>query len=234
MNETGQWVDGWWFRVEPPSQTEQKAPPIVFLHGWTGDEQSMDLFSRYIHESSWRIFPRGPVQARPSGYGWATPNSDAPALSSELVSAAEQLHARLLNLSTLLPLPKTQFNFIGFSQGAALLYGFLSRYGNQIRKAAFLSGFLPPQISFLPAPSSQRPDILITHGSKDETIPVAQAYQASATLRALGYSVSFCEGEIGHKLSATCLASLQRFISENPRSSSASKGENSQQDSDGT
>ena len=43
---------------------------VILIHGWTGDEYSMDLFSRGLPDHTLQFFPRGPFHA-PNGYGWA-------------------------------------------------------------------------------------------------------------------------------------------------------------------
>jgi predicted esterase len=52
----------------------------------------------------------------------------------------------------------------------------------------------------------------VAHGTKDELIPLERAVQAVEQLNAAGAQVTFCEAEVGHKLSADCLRGLETFF----------------------
>ena len=51
----------------------------------------------------------------------------------------------------------------------------------------------------------------VSHGTLDQTVPVAQARQAVQILEDAGANVVYCEAEVGHKLGAACFRALGNF-----------------------
>jgi phospholipase/carboxylesterase len=200
-----------------PANTSPPARIYLLIHGWTGDERSMEIFSRGLPADSLILFPRGPVQAPGGGYGWADLSAEATAQMDDLAQPAHALLQEVdrrvseitgASLSSSLP----GLYIAGFSQGAAVAYTLTLLYPRRITRLAALAGFLP-----VISPHRQIPDlsglpVYIAHGRKDETIPIERARDAARLLQAAGAEVNFCENEAGHKLPANCFSELTRFL----------------------
>ena len=204
---------GWIFRVRPSSQN----PPeriLIFLHGWTGDENSMDIFARGVPEDSFSLFPRGPIHAPAGGYGWVSGRTSWEAQLADYQPVAgrllQEIDQRLAEVGQSSP----QLTVTGFSQGAAMAYALLLLFPHRIQRAAALAGFMPMVPSGIDLSALKGKDIYIAHGTRDETIPVEAARQASDFLRSAGAEVSFCENSGGHKLPTRCFAELTRFLAD--------------------
>jgi phospholipase/carboxylesterase len=52
----------------------------------------------------------------------------------------------------------------------------------------------------------------VTHGTKDEMVPIERARASIEILERAGAQVTYCEDNVGHKVSATCLRSLKEFF----------------------
>ena len=50
-------LNGWTFRLQPP-QGSGPARLLVLLHGWTGDENVMWIFTRRLSRRFWLLAPR--------------------------------------------------------------------------------------------------------------------------------------------------------------------------------
>jgi phospholipase/carboxylesterase len=80
---------------------------------------------------------------------------------------------------------------------------------------AGLAGFLPEGSADWVG--SRRLDglpVFIAHGAQDELVPVVRARQAVETLQQAGAQVTYCEDDVGHKLSANCFRALQAFYED--------------------
>jgi phospholipase/carboxylesterase len=199
-------------RVRPANATP---PGRVFLliHGWTGDERSMEIFARGLPADSLIFFPRGPVQAPGGGYGWTVANAEATARIDDLVQPAQSLllevDRRVREITGSTP---TGLYVAGFSQGAAVAYTLMLLFPQRITRLAALAGFMPTLSPRHPIPDLTGLPVYIAHGRKDETIPVDRARDAVKQLHAAGAVVDFCENEAGHKLPANCFSALTRFL----------------------
>jgi phospholipase/carboxylesterase len=206
-------LQAWTLRVRRASR--EPARLLLLLHGWTGDENSMWVFVRNFPSDYWMVAPRAPHLARPGGYSWRPPQSgthEPPGLE-DLRPAAQALIALVDTCSTKWHLGNNAFDVIGFSQGAALTNALALLYPEQIRRAGVLAGFVPSGADALMRdhPLAGKP-FFVAHGTVDEMVKVEDARQSVAMLQQAGADVTFCEDEVGHKLSAGCLRALETFF----------------------
>jgi len=200
----------WIARIRLPS--EKPVASILLLHGWTGDEQSMWIFTRGL--TSYLIFaPRGPVQAE-EGYGWASQSQ-----SGELASYSDFLQVTDRLIDWITPLTRTYqaehlpVYLMGFSQGASLALILSIRFPDRFNRVAVLSGFLPAgSENFLKENSLSGITYFFAHGEKDDIIPFTLGRKAAAVISSAGAKVTFCDSDAGHKLDAQCFKNLYTFI----------------------
>jgi phospholipase/carboxylesterase len=82
-----------------------------------------------------------------------------------------------------------------------------------VKTVASLSGFLPDGLDMITARNSfsEKP-IFLAHGSRDELVPIERARSAVDILGKAGGNVTYCEDDVGHKLSASCFRGLEGFL----------------------
>jgi phospholipase/carboxylesterase len=205
----------WTLRVRPSQSANPRL--LVLLHGWTGDENSMWIFTRGLSPDYWMIAPRAPHAAEPGGYSWR--ELDPTTLGFPALAAFAPVADRLIKLideySASVKLDALQFDLMGFSQGAAMtnLIGML--HPHRIRKMGVLAGFVPAGVEEL---IQQKPlagkNIFVAHGTQDQMIPIDRARASMESLEQAGAQITYCEDEVGHKLSVTCLRSLETYLKD--------------------
>lgn len=207
--------EGWTLRIR---KTDHPSPRLLLmLHGFTGDENSMWVFARDLPAHFWIVAPRAPHVTEPGGYSWR-PHHDVdfgrPSLE-QLRPAAEALIKLVDAYQLSAKIDMHVFDVMGFSQGAAMsnLLAFL--FPQRIRKTGILAGFVPSGLDELVArhPLAGKP-FFVAHGTKDETVPVDRARASIEILEQAGAQVTYCEDEVGHKVSLTCLRALKDFLGE--------------------
>lgn len=210
---------GWIVRVRPPrfspeSSGQERLQPrsLLLLHGWTGDENVMWVFTRNLPENYWIFAPRAPVPAVDGGYGWLPREEGFPNLA-DFQGIADALLDAFRHWANRVHAPRDPFDVMGFSQGAAMAYALAAYHPLPVKHLVALAGFLPPDNPMPGRYSELRgKKIYIAHGTQDETVPVTLAQEAKRTLQAAGADVTYCESEVGHKLSAECLKGLEEFL----------------------
>ena len=106
----------------------------------------------------------------------------------------------------------SSFHLLGFSQGAALAYSMAILSPERINSLAGLSGFLPDGTTTrLSAGRLNGLPVFIAHGTGDDLVPVDRARAAVAQIEQAGAQVTYCEDDVGHKLSAKCFHGLEAF-----------------------
>jgi phospholipase/carboxylesterase len=54
--------------------------------------------------------------------------------------------------------------------------------------------------------------VFVAHGTRDETVTIESARASIEILEQAGAQVTFCEDDVGHKVSAGCLRALKDFF----------------------
>lgn len=204
--------NGWTMRVRHASQ--QPARFLLMLHGWTGDENSMWIFARKFPPDMWIAAPRGSHKAKDGGYSWRPLQPGAWSLPtlSDLKPAADSLIRLVDEVSASISVDAEQFDVVGFSQGGALTNVLALLYPQRIRKAAVLAGFMPGGVDhLLDRRVLDGKPFFVAHGTEDNMVPFERARESIELLEQGGAQVTFCEAEVGHKLSAECLRALEAF-----------------------
>lgn len=206
-------VADWTFRVRFPSTMGEKTKILLLLHGHLGNEDVMWILTRPLPDDLVILSPRAPVKFGANQFSWHKINDDWPnidayqdILSKLMVGINEWLEQKQFH--------PHQFDLMGFSQGAVVAYAFSILYPARAGRVAALAGFIPnnwknsPQIS-----GFEGKQFYIAHGVKDTIIPIEKARRSADWLKEQGAQVSFCEADIGHKLSANCFKGLGEFFS---------------------
>ena len=205
--------NGWTMRVR--HATQEPARFMLLLHGWTGDENSMWVFTRKLQADMWIAAPRAPHPADRGGYSWRAlqPGTWGLPTLSDLKPAADSLVRLVDDVSASIGVDGSQFDVAGFSQGGALTNVLALLYPQRVRKAAVLAGFMPGGVDHLLARRvlADKP-FFVAHGTQDDLVPLERAQQSIALLKSAGAQVTFCEAEVGHKVSADCLRGLEAFF----------------------
>jgi phospholipase/carboxylesterase len=211
---------GWIVRVQPPR--DRQAPPrtLLLIHGLTGDENVMWIFTRSLPGGLWMFAPRAPYPAEDGGYSWQEPGGrqgkpsegHLPELE-DLRDVCKRLLEGLAEWAQQTGAPVENIDVMGFSQGAAMAYALAAFYPERIGRVLALAGFAPKATTEPdPYAALKGKKIYIAHGSQDETVPVALARETVRMLQDIGADVTYCESEVGHKLSAQCLKGVEAFF----------------------
>lgn len=191
---------------------------LLMIHGLTGDENSMWIFGRNMPSKYWILAPRAPYTVESGGYSWRPPFEAAefgrPTLE-QLRIGAEALIRLVDEYASSAGIDATTFDVIGFSQGAAVGNVLAFLYPERIRKTGILAGFVPRGLEDM---ASKRPldgkPFFVAHGTKDEMVRIDRARESISILEEAGARVTYCEDNVGHKVSASCLRALVAFFAD--------------------
>jgi len=191
---------------------------MLMIHGLTGDENSMWVFGRNMPSKYWLVSPRAPHQVESGGYSWRPPFEASefgrPTLE-QLRVGAEGLINMVDEYAASAGIDATTFDVIGFSQGGAMSNVLAFLYPQRIRKIGILAGFVPGGLEELvpKRPLDGKP-FFIAHGTRDEMVRIDRARESISILEQAGAKVTYCEDNVGHKVSATCLRALGAFFAD--------------------
>ena len=220
-NETIEF-NGWTMRYRSAETSHPRL--LVMIHGLTGDENSMWVFARRFSPNYWIIAPRAPHPANPQGFSWrANPLSIDEARANQtnrpkldaLKESAEGLIRLIEEYAASVKVEAGIFDAVGFSQGAAMVNVLGMLYPNRVRKMGILAGFAPHGLDEY---ASQRvlagKQVFVAHGTQDDMVPIERARESMKLLEQAGASITYCEDEVGHKLSSNCLRALEQYLTD--------------------
>ncbi len=202
---------GWIVRVSTANSVPARM--MVMLHGWTGDENSMNVFQRDVPADYTIFSPRGRLKANTSGYSWTNSHNGTRSTREDFSESVEALHQAIDRWAVQYNLPRTPLTLAGFSQGAAFCLAYAMTYPQELDKVIAMAGFTPALAEDYPLPAGLE-DIrfFIAHGTADDTVPVAMAHDTVRLLESYGAQVQYCESNTGHRMSADCLHKLAAFM----------------------
>lgn len=207
-------IGDWVVRQKNPDQNES-IELLLLLHGWTGDENSMWIFTPRLPQNYLIISPRGLFQTPLGGYGWGENAVKGWSAMSNFYTSVQAL----IDLVDSLDYPGihgSRINVLGFSQGAALGYTLAFTYPDRIGKLAGLSGFFPePTHDGLVEGTLEGKRVFVAHGLKDDMVPIDKARHVVKSLKLSGAEVIYCEEDVGHKLSSGCFRGLDDYFAAN-------------------
>lgn len=206
-------VGGWPVRLRTPAG-DGPHPVLVMVHGLTGDEDIMWIFAGRMPKDALIIAPRGLNPARKGGYSWYPDLQDGMG-SLDAFRPAVQALDELLTPSIFLDGDFSKMRLLGFSQGAALTYVFAMLHPERVLSFGGLAGFMPEGAEVL---AQQRPLVgkaaFVAHGTEDQQVRVEMGRHSVEVLEQAGARVTYCEDQVGHKLSANCFRGLGAFFAE--------------------
>jgi len=214
-NTTLTQFNNWTLRFRDASQ--QPSRLLLLIHGYTGDENSMWVFAKDLSHRYAMIAPRAPHPSETTGYSWRPlqPGIFGRPNLEDLIPAAEALIRLVDEYQASVKIEAPTFDVMGFSQGAAMSNVLAFLYPERVGKVGILAGFVP---SGLEEYAAQQPlsgkSIFVTHGTKDEMIPIDRARASMQVLKQAGADVTYCEDVVGHKVSLNCLKSLRQYMED--------------------
>lgn len=205
-------IDGWHFRVQYPEQTSAHSRIMLLLHGYQGNENVMWILTKPLPRDYVLIAPRAPINTGEDQYVWHEIAPQWPNLQT-YQTLVDELILRLDHWRVENGLETTQFDLMGFSQGAVVSYALACLRPERVQRVAALAGFIPHAWhSQVDTTAVQNKSFFIAHGTQDDIIPIRKAYEAARWLEEIGAQVTLCTADIGHKLSSNCYSGLGDFF----------------------
>lgn len=205
--------EDWTLRIREAAS--QPARLLLLIHGYTGDENSMWVFARDLPSYFWMVAPRAPHPSGMTGYSWRPlqPGTFGRPSLEELLPQAEALIRLVGAYQVSAGIEASDFDVMGFSQGAAMSSVLAFLHPGRVRKIGILAGFVP---SGLEEYAARRPlegkSVFVAHGTQDETVPIDRARASMEVLEQAGAEIVYCEDEVGHKVSLNCMRALRSYL----------------------
>lgn len=187
-------------------------PTVLMLHGRSGNEGVMWIFSQAVPEEWLLVAPRAIKEDPRGGYSWRIRQKDEwPTLAQfdvpvgavvDFIQALPELYNADLD----------RLYLMGFSQGAALSFAITMHHPQMIRGVAALVGFLPMECDDLTTASAlEEMPVFMAVGKQDPRIPYERSLSCAHTLHLAGADLDYHEYDMEHRLNAEAMRDLKQW-----------------------
>lgn len=204
--------------VQASADTKNK-PLVIFLHGFTRNEQDIShLKNDFLPEFTY-ISVRAPFPIY-SGYQWFSlqmPTGGLAQVGKEIKDSSKLLEDFVKAAARKYQTDTEKVFLIGFSQGAMMSYELALRKPTTVRGIAALSGAMLPivQSQMTPGLDLKNLAVFIGHGTEDNRVPLDSASSANTTLSRTSIRPTFHSYEgLGHTINHKELADINAWIKE--------------------
>lgn len=204
-------------RVQQPKGSGPH-PTVIMIHGRSGSEDSMWVFSRTLPRGWLAVVPRAPRRDPDGGYSWLLRTDEQWPTLTQFDEPVGRLMRFIGALPGLYQADLDRVYLMGFSQGAALAYAAGLRYPGRFRGIAGLVGFVPAQCGDVTrmAPLANLP-VFMAVGKEDALIPYERSVACAQTLQVAGCDLEYHEYDTGHKLNQDGMADLKAWWADRAR-----------------
>ncbi|MBD2099820.1 alpha/beta hydrolase [Leptolyngbya sp. FACHB-261] len=189
---------------------------MVVLHGWGSNPQDLAGLVPYLGlpQVEYQL-PAGPFRHPHSANGRAWYDlsfgfGSSPQAQNGLLQSRQALLSWLEGLEASTGIPPERTVLAGFSQGGAMTLDVGLRFSKPLAGLICMSGYL---VELPPASQVSRSPILVTHGRRDQVVPLQAAQATRDALQKVGLKVQYQEFDMGHEVNPAALAEVGRFLS---------------------
>ncbi len=191
------------------------SPVIIMLHGRSGSEDAMWIFSKLIPDEWIVVAPRGIKPDPDGGYSWHPRERDEWPPLNMFDDAVAALSHFIGSLSELYGADPGQLYLMGFSQGAAVAYAIAMGHPGLVKGIVGLVGFVPVNSSAAVETRAMIDlPIFMAVGVDDPYIPLERTQSCAETLRKSGALLAYHEYQTGHRLNAKGMRDVKDWLNE--------------------
>lgn len=186
------------------AESRQDASLLLLLHGVGSNEHDLLGLEPMIDERFHLISARAPLELGPGSFSWFdvefTPVHVHNAKEAE--ASRRSLIAFIDELAERYGVPFERIFLLGFSQGAVLSLSVALTEPGKIGGIIALSGRTLQEMraELTQKPEHLRLSVLLSHGLRDDTLPIHHAHNSRALLEQLPVALEYHEYDMGHEV----------------------------------
>jgi phospholipase/carboxylesterase len=206
--------------VRTATNTEEKAPLLILLHGYGSNEDDLFSFANELPEDFFIVSVRAPYDLQPYGHSWYdihfTADNEKFSDDDQAKKSRDLIANFIDELVATYPVDANNVSLIGFSQGTILSYAVALSYPEKVKNVVALSGYINENIltEDIASKDHSNLDIYISHGSADQVIPNFWANKAPEFLNNLNIKNSYREFPVGHGVAPQNFFEFKKWLVE--------------------
>jgi phospholipase/carboxylesterase len=205
------------YLVREPKIKSAHPPVLILLHGVGSNEEDLFSFANHLPEKYLVISARAPISLGGNSYAWyhLDFSTGKPVFNFEEEKISRAILIKFISqVKEKYSVDPNEIYLCGFSQGAIMSYSIALTRPDLVKGIAVMSGRLIEEIKPFIAPKDklQKLKIFISHGTKDNVLPVQNAREAAAFLKTLNINFSYKEYPEEHTISNEMFTDLLQWL----------------------
>ena len=196
-----------------PAQNPNSRDLLIALHGLGDSMAGYTWVPEILGNPNLNVMLVNAPDAYYTGFAWYDFGND-PAMSAPGVERSYRLLESLLQSTAEKGFPAERTMLFGFSQGCLMSTETAVRYPQRLAGVIGVSGYIHDvqRLIQLASPVAREQKLLVTHGTDDPLIPVAEAQKDFEALKAAGFQVDFQVFPKVHTIIEPELPVFRKFI----------------------
>lgn len=206
------------YNYAPPVQKLEagKNPILIMAHGYGADENDLFSLGGEFPDVFHIVAPRAPINLPYGGAAWYSLGYEGDKMVSDIpqaVAARDRLAEFIGQAVEKYGADPDNVWLLGFSQGAILSYGIMSKYPALVRRYIPLSGYVERGVIDSCASKNDYYQVkaLAMHGTMDPVIPIQAGRGVQDFMRDLGVDYRYYEFPIGHGISPDGMSRIREW-----------------------
>jgi phospholipase/carboxylesterase len=198
-----------------PAQNPNSRDLLIALHGLGDSMAGYTWVPEILGHPNLNVLLVNAPEAYYTGFAWYDFGNE-PGLAAPGIERSYHLLESLLQSTAEKGFPNDRTILFGFSQGCLMSTETAVRYPHRLAGVIGVSGYIHDvqRLLKLASPVARDQKFLITHGTEDPLIPLADAQKDFDALKSAGFQVEFHAFPKGHTIIEPELSLLRGFISQ--------------------
>ena len=207
--------------VREPKEKLDKNPALILLHGYGSNEEDLFTFASELPEKYYIISIRAPHSLQPYGYAWYSLYFDKGenkfSDNEQAIASRDEVVEFIDSLPEQYAIDENDITLLGFSQGSILSYAVALSYPEKVKRVVAMSGYMNTDIIAADYKSKDFSNLrmFVSHGTVDQTVPVAWARKAPPVLKALNIDHEYKEYPVGHGVAPENFYDVLKWLEQN-------------------
>jgi phospholipase/carboxylesterase len=202
---------------EPAARSAGRPPLLLLLHGVGSNEADLFGLAPYLDERFLVVSARAPVVMGYGSFGWFNIEFTPAGLVADVAQARaslRQLAVFLDELTDAYSADPRRVYLLGFSQGAMMSLGLMLSHPAKVAGVVAMSGRFPAELlaEVRDADALAGLPVLVTHGTHDQVLPVANGRAVRDALSGLPVALTYREYPMAHEVSQESLRDVAAWL----------------------
>jgi phospholipase/carboxylesterase len=191
---------------------------LVLMHGVGSNENDLFGLAPHVPINFHVLSLRAPNVMGPGSYAWfefgVMPNGERVINEAQEAASRETLARLVASAAQQLGIPSERVVVGGFSQGGIMALSLLLTQPELLKGAMVLHSRLLPQVLpfVVPSEALQGRQLWVSHGTRDQVIPLANAHATRTFVKALPLGLHYAEFPNAHEITADELAQAMAWL----------------------